>query len=237
MTQYGVILIYSFRPYSFIPFILFLGFAVINVNANRIHNTRQAHIAKPFLMPLLLATYLMILPDQSLTWSQQWPVIMALLCHTVGDILLMAGHKDTPVCLGAGMLSFFMGHIFYILWFFRKGLVKNPYGLVSGTLVMIFLLIWLYGSLAKGDRKLAKMIFPYCFGLAFLAVVIAGTYSFSFFAESQLCLIGISLFCFSDSLIGHELVGRRLFGNTTVMWTYILAQFMLVSGIAAFQIA
>lgn len=200
-------------------------------------DSHEYALTKPFLMPLLCGVYLLFLPD-SLRWMDyQRYVVMALMFHALGDILLLLPRNKTKAFFYAGMLSFLVGHILYIVWF-RNAPVGHSVKVARITFVIVAICEYcLYRQLMLGPRRYAPKLLPYSLGLAILAVSVASTFgNGSHPVATIIALIGVGLFCFSDYCIERRLVRMPLFGQQVVMSTYIAGQSLIVLGMLLLQL-
>ena len=192
---------------------------------------------KPFLMPLLCAVYFCFLPVELRGLGYQRFVIGALLLHCLGDIFLLFPRSKTKKFLYMGMLCFFIGHLFYSGWF-----INAPVGHSKQSAIVAFLLCFiieylLYRQLILGPRKYAPILLPYSFGLCMVAISIAYTTGQgSPVYATLISFCGISLFYFSDFCIMRRMVRLPLFGQMTVMSTYIAGQSLIILGMLLMQV-
>ena len=191
---------------------------------------------KPLLMPLLCVVYFFLLPESLRGLSYQKYVIGALTLHALGDLFLLFPRNKTKKYFYLGMLCFFLGHLFYSSWF-----IKAPVGHTKQWSIIAFMLCFLieyllYRQLMLGPRKYAPILLPYSFGLCFVAISIASTIGQGSPAYATIIsFMGISLFFFSDFCILRRLVRIPLFGQMTVMTTYIAGQSLIVLGMLLMQ--
>jgi uncharacterized membrane protein YhhN len=180
-------------------------------------------VAKPLLMITLLAYFI--------SASKGYPgwralVVLALMFSWGGDVFLMM--DDMFV---AGLASFLVAHIFYIIAYqktgARKGKIK-PLDLAAFALYGIALIWILYPGLGG-------MLIPV---LAYALVLLTmGVWAYkrrgaTVIASFRYVSAGVILFVLSDSLIAvnkfaFDVPGERLL----VMSTYMAAQFLIVQGL------
>ena len=191
---------------------------------------------KPLLMPFLCLVYFCFLPESLRGADYQKYVIGALSLHALGDLFLLFPRNKSKKFFYLGMLCFFLGHLFYSSWF-----IKAPVGHTKKWSIIAFMLCFLleyllYRQLMLGPRKYAPILLPYSFGLCFVAISIASTIGQGSPAYATIIsFIGISLFYFSDFCILRRLVRLPLFGQMTVMTTYIAGQSLIVLGMLLMQ--
>ena len=219
---------------------LFLALYAIDISvcllAIKKRSTPFYAATKPLLMPLLCMVYFCLLPETLRDQEYQKYVIGALSLHALGDLFLLFPRNKTKKFFYLGMLCFFLGHLFYSSWF-----IKAPVGHSKQWSIIVFMLCFLleyllYRQLMLGPRKYAPMLIPYSFGLCFVAISIASTIGQGSPAYATIIsFIGISLFYFSDFCILRRLVRLPLFGQMTVMSTYIAGQSLIVLGMLLMQ--
>ena len=221
--------------------VLFLALYLIDVSlclfAIRRKNSPLYAATKPFLMPLLCVVYFCILPQELRGLEYQKYIIGALGLHALGDLFLLFPRNRTKKFFYLGMVCFFLGHLFYSSWF-----IKAPVGHSKQWSIIVFMMCFLleyllYRQLMLGPRKYAPILLPYSFGLCMVAISIASTIgNGSPFYATIISFVGISLFYFSDFCILRRLVRLPLFGQMTVMTTYIAGQTLIVTGMLLMQI-
>lgn len=86
-----------------------------------------------------------------------------------------------------------------------------------------------------GPRKYAPKLLPYSLGLVSVLVSIASTFGGVPVYASLSCLVGITLFGFSDYCIFRRTVRLPLFGQMVVMTTYIGGQSLIILGALLMQ--
>jgi len=235
---------------NYIPIILFLIVASINISNNKSDQTTLNHrltiISKPFLMPLLLTHYLLNAKIIS------GFIVAALIFGWLGDLIIIFHHEVNqgktsknmkPLLMG--LLFFLCGHIAYISIFMKDIKSITPIVLMSfviyllgGTLVYLYLLN--NGLLKKDTPKVSsnmRNVLKWAVGL-YMLVIIAMSYtgfvrwtslnSFSSF----LTLLGTLLFLVSDTSLSLKEFGEQSFiPEMLVMITYTLAQCFIITGL------
>ncbi len=174
------------------------------------------HATKPALMPLLAA--------HSLTAAERAPKLLApaLLLSAGGDILLQAG-GDTAFL--AGMGSFAAAHVCYVTMFVRRGALddRRRTALVAAAYAAAWAV--LVSRLWPGLGDLRIPVAAYSLLLTSTAVTSARI--------GWRTGVGGALFLLSDTLIATGLADwRQLPGHDFwIMATYVVAQYLLASGI------
>lgn len=223
LRQYAVLFFY----------ILDISFCLISIKRK---NSRLYALTKPFLMPLLCAVYFLFLPlgvrDR---WYQTF-VLFALSFHCLGDVFLLFPRNKSRHMFYLGMLCFFIGHIFYTLWFVNADVGHSKKGVVLTVILCLILEYGLFRQLVLGPRKYAPILVPYSFGLCAMAAAIASTAgNGSPVYATLISFLGVALFYFSDFCIMRRMVRLPLFGQMTVMTTYIAGQSMIIMGMLLMQ--
>ena len=223
LRQYAVLFFY----------ILDISFCLISIKRK---NSRLYALTKPFLMPLLCAVYFLFLPPGVRDRWYQTFVLFALSFHCLGDVFLLFPRNKSRHMFYLGMLSFFIGHIFYTLWFTNADVGHSKKGVVLTVILCLILEYWLFRQLVLGPRKYAPILVPYSFGLCAMAAAIASTAgNGSPVYATLISFLGVALFYFSDFCIMRRMVRLPLFGQMTVMTTYIAGQSMIILGMLLMQ--
>lgn len=179
-------------------------------------------VAKPLLMVTLLLYFL--------SESNGYPgwrllVALALIFSWGGDVFLML--DDMFV---AGLASFLVAHIFYIIAYQKTGAAKGkirPFELTAFALYGIAL-IWI---LYPGLGGMLVPVIAYALVLLTMGIWAHKRRGATSIASFKYVSAGVILFVLSDSLIAvnkfaFDVPGERLL----VMSTYIAAQFLIVQG-------
>lgn len=218
---------------------LFVTASLVNLVALSYGNNLVASIAKPLLMPFLALTAYFWLKENDVPWSKlSASLISALAFGTIGDIFLMFSGKGFFI---AGMAAFFAGHVCYsfVLLKLLKG--RKPsgnmrdLGIVAVAVMAMMILMWVAAKQVlsfKLDIAMGLIVFIYA--LAFPANVYFSAYGTIFYKPLWITAFGYLFFAFSDGLIGLNVFRGIDFDSRhlLVMLTYIVAQAMIVCGIA-----
>lgn len=191
-------------------------------------------VTKVFLMPVLAAVYTFYLAAHGL-YGQMLPwygylILAGLLFGWLGDVLLNTGGK----MFMAGLLSFLVGHLCYMVSFIRQ--------IPAGSAVPW----WSFVLLAGYAAAYAFLCGPFCIGqmkggvkyacLVYMTVIafmsISAMFRFTVCATdlplTSLVWIGSVLFIVSDTLLArHTFLGKPDYG---VMETYTVAQLLIIAG-------
>ena len=195
-------------------------------------------VSKSLLMPILLMCYLSFLTFQARMFYQQRFCILALILHCLGDILLLFPRTYGKRFMLSGIVSFFIGHISYTLWFTKSGIpLSEKEGLVTLFFMMIVQYFLYRYVMLSSFRKFVPLVILYSFGLVALAVVISSTLgNTERFYAPLISLIGVFFFYFSDYCVARRAIRVPLFGQMVIMSTYITAQTLIITGMLLMQI-
>ena len=180
-------------------------------------NRRLEFVAKPLTMVLLIGAAVALDPADPAT--RYWFVV-ALLLSLAGDVFLMV-RKDLFL---AGLGSFLLAHVAYVIGLLTSGVHGG--GLLVGLVLAVAGFVLIGARLVRGvrrtDRALVTPVLAYIVVISAMLITAYGTQRFW-------ALAGASFFYVSDSLLGRQrFLEPRERGDTAVMVTYHIAQFLLV---------
>ena len=186
------------------------------------------YIAKPLLMTFLGA-YFIQKSRGSIAVRQL--VLLAIFFSWLGDVFLLM-QEDNSRFFMAGLVSFLIAHIFYIVFFLRVRSIETvaePWRLPRIIVVAVYvaaLFIYLFSSL--GELRLPVLAYALALGGMLICCWHAFTPGSSWF---WFCLAGAALFVISDSLLAINKFKSPFPGaGVWIMLTYTLAQFAIVYG-------
>lgn len=169
---------------------------------------------KPGTMVLIL---LIALSKAGEAGSYGWLIVLGLLFSIIGDIFLMLP-SDRFV---AGLTSFFLAHVVYILAFPAKwtfDALSVITGLILGGIALIYFMLIRSGVRAEGGTLLQIAVVLY------ITVISLMVYRAAFSGEISV-LVGAVSFYLSDAILAwNRFVKRDPRGEYAVMITYFLAQ-------------
>lgn len=212
----------------------FLGlslFAMINnLIAGFLEKETWRKISKPFCMLFLGLAVAMAVP--------QYPMVyLAAFAGFLGDIVLI--WKDNKLCVGAGVVCFWIGHGLYIASILKMLYGANVFSTPYAWLYMLLFVVIFMGLMAYPMWRLtnhSKVFAP--IGIFYSTILVsvgvsAILGSFLGFANYlYLVIIGDVFFILSDSFLTYTLfikdVKRRDF---YIMLTYLLGQLFILSGL------
>lgn len=216
------------RNVFIIPFVVT---AIVNLVGDISGIAILSDISKPLLVPFLGGYYM-----AGVTQYRSKPLLIALMACWIGDVSLMFVGLNANWFM-IGLLSFMVGHIFYIITYRQHRSESTENGLLTVQKIRFSIPVVLAGT------GLVVILFPFLGGLQFPVIVYATaiivmvmnaifrfgrTNSRSFW----LTFAGAVLFMISDSLLAiNKFLGEIEMGGTLIMLTYIIAQFMIVEGL------
>jgi len=205
--------------------IFFVMIAVGDVFAVKYDKEKIRYFTKTLLLPLLALFYIISVVNLS------GPILSALICCFLGDIFLLWSQKKTFFIVG--LLSFLMGHVFYIIAFLQTTSYLS--GIPGWFYFSLLPYIW-YGAF------ILKKLNPYLHSMKVLVIVYLNIILIMSFASFTriwiltglsfwLPFIGSIFFIASDSLLAfRNFKGKLSRGYASIMITYIFAQFLIVFG-------
>lgn len=158
----------------------------------------------------------------------------ALFFSWTGDLALMFTLKGELFFI-AGLVSFLIAHIFYILSFIH--IFRNRYQEIASIKIIIVTAVFLFYSMyvfSLLQPFLGTMLLPVCIYMLAITTmaILAGLNSLKFKTETFAILLGGAvLFVISDTLLAFDkFVNQTSLYSIAIMSTYILAQFLIVFG-------
>ncbi len=220
---------------SIIPMVIFFVFMVAHLFGEYLilkdnkDGMKIRYITKPFLMPLLGLFYISGNP------AINWWVVVGIIGGFGGDIcLMMPDPKNTKKFFRIGLVSFLLGHVFYIVAFIVAADGFQNYRIWSFFLTIPYMVIGalVYPRLTKHTGKMTKAVTIY------LIIIILMSISTSFLWGAReplgvvFAMIGALIFMISDTLnafnkFANPIPNERLY----TMSTYLIGQFLLVLGL------
>ncbi len=190
-------------------------------------------IFKPLIIPAIVGFFYSTV--KHITEGVNKWILVALIFSLGGDVLLMFQDKNSLFFL-AGLSSFLLAHIFYIIYFHRvrtkENVKSNPLFLV--IVVVYYSVLISFLSPFLGDMKLPVCIYGIVISFMFMLAMhmlyiknkIAGRWM----------MIGALLFVVSDSLLAINKFYKPFdMANILIMLTYGVAQFYIVKGAAYYN--
>jgi uncharacterized membrane protein YhhN len=184
---------------------------------------------KPFLLPFLLVTVLI-----SADFQGKKLLLSALLFSWIGDIILMFADK-AEIYFILGLVSFLLSHILYIVLFSRQpktAMKGNSIALYLGTILILGYFFGMVGLLFPklGPLQIPVMVYAAVI-TTMLFVACKGSLTWEKPAAYSI-LAGAIFFVLSDSILAiNKFYHPIAQSGFWIMSTYILAQYLIVSGI------
>ncbi|MEX2684543.1 MAG: lysoplasmalogenase [Candidatus Sigynarchaeota archaeon] len=235
MAVRWLVISFLFNVYSInimlLPIIFLVGLGIAslcNILGHLKESKPMVFVSKPLLVPFIICFYV------SLVTAFDPLIVLALAFGCGGDVCLLF-RKTNPKAMIFGLLSFMIGHVFYIVsfgistrffsnaqWWFM--LLVTPYVIVA------------IGMFKMLEKDLGKMKGA---ATAYMGILLA----MSVFALSRLftapptsaCVtwLGSLSFIVSDAVLAVEYfkLKREILHHTVVMATYIVAQLLIVVGL------
>ncbi|MBR2643681.1 MAG: lysoplasmalogenase [Clostridia bacterium] len=216
-------------PTNLFPAILFgalsIGCSVVHLCACYRRWPKIRRVTKALLMPLLCAVYVFAAPQVRLL------VVAALLFGWLGDLFLM--FQQRTVLMLCGVCAFALGHIFYMGALLSAHPVLNIMILIPLALCVIWMTFVVKKLIPYAPRQLKKPGFLY-------ALLLSGTCLSALYMllitqklAYLIAFVGGLFFVLSDTILtGQKYRRETRHGNFYVMLTYIIAQDLLILGLA-----
>ncbi len=191
-------------------------------------NTMQ-FITKPLLVIFLFAWFM---ASSAKGLPLRYFIAAALFFSWLGDVCLLMEAKN-PGWFMAGLASFLLAHIIYILFFLqlrKKQPLPKPLNIFVVALVAVYavsLFIFLYPHI--GNLKLPVGIYA----ITISTMLVTAVHAFNKYNSpaARCCITGAALFVMSDSLLAVNKFYCSFTGaGIIIMLTYALAQFAIVKG-------
>lgn len=207
-----------------IPIVIYLVISLIHLFAIKYGNHNLALCSKWLLLPSLM----MWVAFNDFRIESKKILYLALIFSFFGDALLSLQFINSNFFI-FGLLAFFCAHCFYIWLNLNKIGAKFS---VSIFVAILPMLAWAIYLLRMAHEKAGGLFIPVC---AYSAIL-CGLYYSAIVAREKLSrtnwailFYGIVLFIASDSMIAiNKFIIKMPFFDFAIMFTYILAQFMIV---------
>jgi uncharacterized membrane protein YhhN len=208
---------------------LFWLLTLINLLGIQLGFTWLHAIAKPLLIPFLIG---MLFYSGKAGTKRKW-ILIGLFFSWLGDLFLLLDSKGTIFFI-AGLVSFLITHIFYILYFLS---IENSAPSLLKKQPLLIVLTLCYGS------ALVVLLFPYLGELKIPVIVYATVICTMLLSSLHIYyktekptnlffFLGAALFVISDSLLAvNKFYQPFAFAGTLVMLTYCAAQYYIVMGL------
>lgn len=154
-------------------------------------------------------------------------LLLGLVLSLAGDVFLLFTGNTTFL---AGLVSFLLGHVAYVVAFLTLGLAEPAWGLAALVLLLgasPFIARIIPGAHRHGGAGFAVAVTAY-------TLVIGAMVLTAWMTGEWVVGLGAGLFMVSDTVLAANLfVRRHRFGDLAVMVTYHLGQLLIVLGVLA----
>ena len=204
---------------------LFLIVSILHLIACYRRYPKLRTVTKVLLMPLLCAFYLFY------THNVRFLIVAAILFGWIGDVFLL--FKSGKIFMLLGIAAFAFGHVFYIGAMLSAYPSPHVLMLIPIALCVIWLTFVYKKLLPYAPKSLRKPGFVYAFLLSGTSLSALYLTLLTGKAAYLIAFIGGLFFMLSDTLLTGQQYRKELkHGNFYVMLTYIVAQALLVLGLA-----
>ncbi|RZL42722.1 MAG: lysoplasmalogenase [Pedobacter sp.] len=160
-------------------------------------------------------------------------IFLGLFFGLLGDVLLMFNHVN-PNYFMFGLVSFLIGHLFYISAFYLD-YTLNPALEKKATRWALFIFgIFCFGFYMLLRPHLGQMKIPvmvYSFVISLMGIMAVNRKGRVGSLSYKLILAGALFFVISDTILAYtKFVQTFKFAGVAVMATYMLAQYLIVVG-------
>ncbi|MHA1306883.1 MAG: lysoplasmalogenase [Candidatus Heimdallarchaeota archaeon] len=221
--------------------ILFIVFVVVHLFGEvLVHTEKKAgmiirYVTKPVLIPFLAIYYILSIYYTSGIASVNWFIFVGLLFGLAGDLLLInrPDPEEQKLLFMLGLVSFLLGHIFYVVAFIWS--VTAPYTYTLWTLGIAIPII-IYGVLIgikilpnAEEMKIPVLVYILIiFSMGIIATMLYGEMSTIGYI---MLLVGVLLFIISDTINAwYKFIKEFQYERLLVMSTYLVSQFFIVLG-------
>lgn len=222
---------------------LYLLIGLLEVTLECLDVSSGVFAVKPTLMPLLA---LALWQETTIKKPLKKVLLAALFFSWIGDVTLLF-QSDGPYFFIMGLSAFLTAHVLYI-WVMKPGLefsvanrLRRNVTLVAVLVLTILLVLYFEREGNEAYRGLVRVA-VILYALVLASMVVAAAHQGSGRERySTLIFSGALFFMFSDLLIALGSFSNALaFLSTStisgiIMATYILAQFLIIRGMAAQQ--
>lgn len=213
---------------------LLVFFAVLLADLIGIQGRNEGiqYFAKPLIVPALAAYFISCAGTVS-SRLKRW-ILAALFFSWAGDVLLMFVPKNEIFFL-AGLVSFLLAHIFYIIFFHRVRVLEN----IKGKLLLLLVVVAYYAILITillpylGDMKVPVLV--YGLVISFMLMLAMHMVFITDKKAGKWMMAGALLFVLSDSILAFNKFYKPFeLAGILIMLTYGLAQLLIVKGAAGY---
>jgi uncharacterized membrane protein YhhN len=189
------------------------------------------YLTKPMATALIWLGLVLHLP--TLSWPV-WLFVVGLALGLAGDVFLMFRGESF---FKAGLASFFLGHIAYVIGFFVSGSVQSGVLALLIVLLPIAILVFFYRiiiSKVEGSLKMPVIAYSLVINLMLYMALLNIFRPEWGVTATILSIIGSALFVLSDSLLAYDKFARPPGPPRDELWvmiTYHLAQISIAAAV------
>jgi uncharacterized membrane protein YhhN len=215
-----------------ITLVFFLAVALAELLAVILSWAPLNFIVKPLIVISLAAYYL------TNTTHRRSLFLIAMAFCWLGDVLLMF-QDDQPIFFMAGLGAFLLGHVLYIMSYQRLRLGTGSSALLGPQKIRFSLPIILAGTglVVVLYPKLDDLTVPVMvYALVITVMALQALFRFGYTNKKSFTLIfiGALFFMISDSLLAiNKFLTPVPLASLGIMFTYMLAQYLIVEGVLA----
>ncbi len=184
---------------------------------------------KPFLILSLIVAVISSAP-----FSSKKILITALVCSSIGDIILLFSNRGEIYFLG-GLIFFLISQIVYILLFNNQLKYKKSQNSAVFWLGVTGIIIYLFAMISILLPSLGSLTIPvFVYALVICTMLLFAFNGFLNWAAPArwYIFIGALSFVISDSLLAFDkFYATFYFSSFWIMASYLIAQFLIVVGI------
>lgn len=210
---------------KFVILFLFFGSAILDLIYVYKEIPKSRFFSKTLLMPLLIVFYILNVDKPNLL------LIFALIFSFFGDLFLLFENKKLTFFLG--LISFLITHFLYFILF----TITSKYFKGAPFYIYLFLIPYIiygfsfYNHLKPQIDRFNKIILFYILIIILMSFSSLPRFYYVSFYKFLFPFIGSILFIISDSLLSLRKFKKTIKENSiSIMFTYILAQFLIVLG-------
>jgi uncharacterized membrane protein YhhN len=189
------------------------------------------YLTKPMATALIWLGLVLHLPD--LAWPV-WLFVVGLALGLAGDIFLMFRGESL---FKAGLSSFLLGHIAYIIGFFVSGSLHSSGWALLMAVIPIVIMVFFYRIIinkVEGSLKMPVIAYSLVINLM-LYMAVLNIFRLAWGTTATiLSIVGSALFVLSDSLLAYDRFARPPGPPRDELWvmiTYHLAQISIAAAV------
>lgn len=208
-------------------FLVLSFFASILATWANIQNRKLYYVTKPIPLICLIFTILYSFQYFESITTVQILFLSGLVFGLLGDIFLLNSKYFIP-----GLISFLVGHIFYILYFFNfLGKINPIFASIFFSATLVYAIIFFIKMDNNKIRIFGAPVVVYMSAITFMVILafnVTTINNYSIF----LFPIGAILFYISDSILAYDkLISPNPVLGIPILTTYFFGQILLTIGV------